>query len=70
MPMPVQLRFLAKTIKLPLHSYGDSKEEALSNLKHNIQSFYEELMEDDDFSEQWLHYKKYLKEIVTRKDEE
>jgi hypothetical protein len=46
------------TPDLPLYGYGDDLEEALANLKIEIQSlFYEDLMKDDNFSgmgQNWL----------------
>ena len=56
--------FLARTVDLPLYSYGDSKIEAINNLKDQIESLYDELMEDDEFSEEWLNYKRFLREII------
>jgi len=33
---------------------------AVQNLKSEIDSLYDDLMQDDNFSEEWLNYKKFL----------
>lgn len=53
--------FIAKTIDLPLYGYGDDREEAINELKHEIESLYDDLMTDDNFTEEWLERKKLLK---------
>ncbi len=56
--------FIAKTPNLPLFGYGDDRDEAIDNLKAEIESLYEDLLADDDFSEEWLRIKTLLKERV------
>ena len=56
--------FIARTIDLPLYSYSEDPIEALQNLKYEIESLYDDLQEDDNFSEDWLHYKRFLQHIV------
>ncbi|NOY77777.1 MAG: hypothetical protein GXO76_07905 [Calditrichaeota bacterium] len=56
--------FIAKTIDFPLFGYGDFPKEAISNLKYEIESLYEDLLKDDDFSKEWLEIKKALSEII------
>ena len=47
--------FIAKCPDLPtLYGYGDDKTEAINNLKFEIASLYEDLSEDDNFTEDWL----------------
>ncbi|HQU73709.1 MAG: hypothetical protein KDI06_19320 [Calditrichaeota bacterium] len=56
--------YLARTIDLPLHGYGDDPIEAIEMLREEIETVYSELMEDDEFSDEWLNYKKLLNEII------
>jgi len=56
--------FIARTIDLPLYGCGSDRIEALSMLKSEIESLYEDLMEDDLFSEEWLNYKDFLKKRI------
>lgn len=52
--------FLAKTNFLPLFGVGKTKKKAKKHLKYEINSLYEDLMEDDNFSEEFLNYKKFF----------
>lgn len=56
--------FIARSIDLPLFGYGDDPIEAVNNLKAEIESLYDDLMEDDQFSAEWLNYKRFLQERV------
>jgi hypothetical protein len=56
--------YIVRTIDLPLYGYGDDPIEAIQNLKYEIESVYDDLMEDDNFSEEWLKYKSYLGRII------
>jgi predicted RNase H-like HicB family nuclease len=49
---------------LNTHSTGKTLLEAKENLEYNIADLYNELMEDDEFSEDLLKIKKYLKRII------
>ncbi len=62
--------YIIRTIDLPLYGYGDDPIEAIQNLKYEIESLYDELMEDDNFSDEWLRYKSYLKNIICEYYEE
>lgn len=55
---------IARAVDLPLFGFGDDALEAINALKDEIESLYNDLMEDDKFSEEWLRYKRFLKEIV------
>lgn len=46
--------------ELCVYSTGDSREEAVENMKANIASLYEELNEDDALSSDWLEIRKKL----------
>jgi hypothetical protein len=59
--------FIARSIDLPLFGYGEDTIEAIDNLKHEVESLYSDLMEDDNFSEEWLRTKKFLKTIFKKK---
>lgn len=56
--------FIARTVDFPLFGYGDDRIEAIETLKSEIESLYEDLMEDDNFTEEWKGIKDYLKEQV------
>ena len=56
--------FIAKNPDLPLYGYGDERDEAISNLQSEIETLYEDLMADDNFSEEWLQIKAFLRERV------
>lgn len=45
---------------LQLYSTGDTRAEAIENIKENIVSLYDELSESDEFSEDWLKIKSDL----------
>lgn len=54
--------FIARTTEIPLYGHGNNPEEAVEMLKREIESLYEDLMEDDAFSEEWLTIKRFLME--------
>ena len=56
--------FTASSVDLPLYGYGDSAWEAVESLKREVESLYEDLMEDDNFAEEWLRRKEFLRSIV------
>lgn len=56
--------FIARAVDFPLFGYGDDRIEAIDALKFEIESLYFELMEDDNFSEEWLSVKSFLKDSV------
>jgi hypothetical protein len=56
--------FIARTHDLPLYGYGEEPFEAINNLKYEIESLYNDLMEDDNFTEDLLKIKSFLKGIV------
>lgn len=56
--------FIAKTPELPLYGYGEDRDEAIDNLKIEIESLYADLMQDDNFTEEWIQIKAFLKERV------
>ncbi|GJQ57485.1 MAG: hypothetical protein D8M57_18140 [Candidatus Scalindua sp. AMX11] len=57
--------YIARTTDLPLYSFGDDIVEAVDSLKHEIESLYNDLMENDEFTEDWLRIKSFLKERIT-----
>ena len=56
--------FIARTIDMPLYGFGDDIIESINALKYEIESLYNDLMEDDNFSDEWLQIKKFLKESI------
>jgi predicted RNase H-like HicB family nuclease len=45
---------------LQLYSSGDTRAEAIENIEENIISLFDDLSENDDFSEDWLRVKSNL----------
>lgn len=56
--------FIAQTADIPLYGFGGDSTEAIDMLKREIESLYEDLMEDDDFGEKWLRIKQFLSSII------
>ena len=52
--------FLARTPDLPLYGYSEDRLEAIEMLKREIESLYNDLMEDDSFSEEYSKIKEFL----------
>lgn len=57
--------FIARTIELPLYGYGSDPIDAIEMLKNEIESLYDDLMEDDDFTADWLKNKNYLRSRIS-----
>ncbi|NCO61028.1 MAG: hypothetical protein COZ70_03600 [Deltaproteobacteria bacterium CG_4_8_14_3_um_filter_51_11] len=62
--------FLARTPDLPLYGMGDSPVEAIEMLKREIESLYDDLLEGDDFTDNWAHIKAFLEKKVLVTNEE
>ena len=62
---PDEKGFIVRLTDLPLYGYGEDPKEAIEMLKREIESLYEDLMEDDEFSDEWLRIKKFLSERIT-----
>jgi hypothetical protein len=56
--------FIARSVDLNLFGYGDDRIEAIDALKFEIESLYFDLIEDNNFSEEWLNIKNFLKELI------
>jgi hypothetical protein len=56
--------FIVRCPDLPVFGFGDDPIDAISSLKREIESLYFELMEDDNFSSQWLNYKAFLRDKI------
>jgi hypothetical protein len=61
--------FIARSVDLPLYGYGDDQYEALDCLKREIDSLYHDLMQDNEFTSEWLQIKKFLQENVLSDEE-
>jgi hypothetical protein len=57
--------FVARTIELPLYGYGLDPIDAINMLKDEIESLYNDLMEDDDYTDDWPKVKEYLRSRVS-----
>lgn len=58
--------YLAQLTDLPLYGHGESVSEAIEALKRELASLYEDLTEDDNFTEDWLRIKKFLRENIIK----
>lgn len=57
--------FIARTLEIALYGYAVDAFEAVSALKYEIENLYDELMEDDNFTEEWLRIKEFLRQRIT-----
>ncbi len=53
--------FIARTPDIPLYGHGKDPIEAIDSLKYEIETLYDDLMEDNEFTDDWLRIKEYLK---------
>ena len=56
--------FIARTTDIPLYGYGDDPIEAINALKYEIECLYDDLMADDQFTNEWLRVKEFLQERI------
>jgi len=56
--------FLARSVDLPLYGYGDDPIRAIDALKGQLEALYDELHEDDEFTEEWLEYREWLRTVI------
>jgi hypothetical protein len=56
--------FVARTPDLPLHGYGENRIEAIDMLKREIESLFDELLENEDLSEERQDIKRFLSEKI------
>ena len=54
--------FIARTPDLPLYGLGDDPISAIEALNNEIASLYEDLQQDDNFTDEWLKIKKFFLE--------
>ena len=59
--------YIARTTDLPLYGFGDDSIEAVEALKQEIESLYEDLMEDDKLTPEWLKIKSFLEKCIDNK---
>jgi hypothetical protein len=57
--------YIARTVDLPIYGNGDDPIEAIDMLKREIESLYDDLMNGDDFTEDWLKIKRFLAERIS-----
>ena len=57
--------YIARTVDLPLYGNGDDPIEAIDMLKREIESLYDDLMNGNDFTEDWLKIKRFLAEKIS-----
>ena len=54
--------YIARTPDLPLYGSGDDPINAIEALNREIASLYEDLQQDDNFTEDWLRIKAFLRD--------
>jgi predicted RNase H-like HicB family nuclease len=59
--------YIAEMERLPLYGVGASVEEALEHLQYEVDTLYTDLMENDDFSSEFLGYKDFFQKNVLSK---
>lgn len=57
--------YIARTVDLPIYGNGDDAIEAIDMLKREIETLYDDLKSDDDFTEDWLKIKRFLAERIS-----
>jgi hypothetical protein len=57
--------YIARTVDLPIYGNGDDPIEAIDMLKREIESLCDDLMNGDDFTEDWLKIKRFLAERIS-----
>lgn len=62
--------FLARTPDLPLYGMGDSPVEAIEMLKREIESLYDDLVDGENFTDNWVPIKAFLEKKVLASNEE
>ena len=56
--------YIARTLEIPLYGSGEDAWEAIDALKWEIESLYDDLMEDDNFADEWLKIKEFLRQRI------
>jgi hypothetical protein len=56
--------FIARTLEMPLYGSGEDAWEAVDALKWEIESLYDDLMQDDNFTDEWLRIKEFLSQRI------
>jgi len=56
--------YIAKLQEVNLYGFGDSRSEALDALRRDVESLYDDLMADNEFTNEWLSVKAFLKDII------
>ena len=54
--------YIARTPDLPLYGYGDDPISAIEALNREVASLYEDLQQDDNYTEEWLRIKAFFRD--------
>ncbi len=57
--------YIARAVDLPIYGNGDDPIEAIDMLKREIESLYDDLMNGDDFTEDWMKIKRFLADRIS-----
>jgi len=57
--------YIARSVDLPIYGNGDDPIEAIDMLKREIESLHDDLMNGDDFTDDWLKIKRFLAERIS-----
>ncbi len=58
--------FIARAVDLPLYGTGEDPLEALTILKQEIESLFDDLVADDQFTPDWLRVRDFLKQAIEK----
>ncbi len=56
--------FIASLLNMPIYGYGKTAKKTIASIKRQIELCYKELSEDDNISQEWIEFKKYLNNII------
>jgi len=56
--------YIAESVNLPLYGCAATRNDAIEMLKREIESLYNDLSEDDNFTDDWLRVKRYLQSLI------
>jgi len=52
--------YIVRCIDLPIYGYGENHFDAIASLKDELESLYEDLIEDDQLTEEWSAIKAFI----------
>jgi hypothetical protein len=56
--------YIASLDIMPIFGYGKTPKATIDSIKRQLESCYKELNESNEFSDDWLNFKRYLQKII------